>query len=34
MSQTDIPLPFQGAAINMITAGILSLAFLGFTGMN
>jgi electron transport complex protein RnfA len=34
MSQTDIPAPFQGAAINMITAGILSLAFLGFTGMN
>lgn len=34
MSQADIPASFQGAAINMITAGILSLAFLGFTGMN
>ena len=30
----DLPLPFQGAAINMITAGILSLAFMGFTGMD
>jgi TRAP-type C4-dicarboxylate transport system permease large subunit len=30
----DIPAPFKGAAINMITAGILSLAFLGFTGMS
>ncbi len=29
----DIPHPFRGAAIHMITAGILSLAFLGFTGM-
>jgi electron transport complex protein RnfA len=30
----DIPRPFQGAAINMISAGILSLAFMGFTGMD
>lgn len=29
----DIPVPFRGAAINMITAGLLSLAFMGFTGM-
>ena len=29
----NIPLPFRGASINMITAGILSLAFLGFTGL-
>ena len=29
----DIPAPFRGAAINMITAGILSLAFMGFTGL-
>lgn len=29
----DIPQPFQGAAINMISAGILSLAFMGFAGM-
>jgi electron transport complex protein RnfA len=30
----DIPLPFRGASIHMITAGILSLAFMGFTGMS
>ena len=30
----DIPIPFRGSAINMITAGILSLAFMGFTGMS
>jgi len=30
---SGIPRPFRGAAINMITAGILSLAFLGFTGI-
>ena len=29
----DIPMPFQGTAIHMINAGLLSLAFLGFTGM-
>lgn len=29
----DIPAPFKGSAIAMITAGILSLAFMGFTGM-
>ncbi len=30
----DVPAPFRGAAINMITAGLLSLGFLGFTGMD
>jgi H+/Na+-translocating ferredoxin:NAD+ oxidoreductase subunit A len=30
----QVPVPFQGAAINMITAGLLSLAFMGFTGMD
>ena len=29
----DVPLPFRGAAISMITAGLISLAFLGFTGL-
>ena len=29
----EIPAPFRGAAINMITAGIISLAFMGFTGL-
>jgi electron transport complex protein RnfA len=28
----DVPAPFKGNAIALITAGILSLAFLGFTG--
>lgn len=29
----DIPAPFQGAAIGMVTAGLMSLAFLGFAGL-
>ena len=29
----DVPLPFKGAAIGMVTAGLMSLAFLGFTGL-
>lgn len=29
----DVPKPFQGSAIGMITAGLMSLAFLGFTGL-
>ena len=29
----DVPLPFQGNAIALITAGIMSLAFMGFTGL-
>jgi len=28
----DVPVPFRGNAIGLITAGILSLAFLGFAG--
>ncbi|HIG41145.1 MAG: electron transport complex subunit RsxA [bacterium] len=34
LAHADVPMPFQGAAINMITAGILSLAFMGFAGMD
>lgn len=34
MVHADIPQVFAGSAINMITAGLLSLAFMGFTGMN
>jgi len=30
---SDVPLPFKGAAIGMITAGLMSLAFMGFTGL-
>ena len=29
----DIPTPFKGSAIGMITAGLMSLAFMGFTGL-
>jgi electron transport complex protein RnfA len=29
----NIPMAFRGTAINMISAGLLSLAFMGFTGM-
>lgn len=29
----DVPVPFKGAAIAMITAGLMSLAFMGFTGL-
>ena len=34
LAGADVPAPFQGAAIHMITAGLLSLAFMGFTGMD
>ncbi len=29
----DVPAPFRGAAVAMITAGFMSLAFMGFAGM-
>ncbi|TLX54679.1 electron transport complex subunit RsxA [Stutzerimonas nosocomialis] len=29
----DVPQAFQGAAIGMITAGLMSLAFMGFSGL-
>ncbi len=29
----DVPTPFQGAAIALITAGLMSLAFMGFAGL-
>ncbi len=29
----DVPLPFRGAAIAMITAAMMALAFMGFTGL-
>ncbi len=32
LQRADVPLPFRGASIAFVTAGILSLAFLGFTG--
>ncbi|WP_375177291.1 electron transport complex subunit RsxA [Marinobacter mobilis] len=30
---SDVPVAFRGAAIGMITAGLMALAFLGFTGL-
>ncbi|HBK85290.1 MAG TPA: electron transport complex subunit RsxA, partial [Firmicutes bacterium] len=30
---SDIPKPFQGFPIALITAGLLSIAFLGFQGL-
>lgn len=29
----DVPLPFRGPAIALITAGLMSLAFMGFSGL-
>ena len=29
----DVPAPFKGTSIAMITAGLMSLAFMGFTGL-
>src|SRR5210317_1066527 len=29
----DVPLPFKGAPIGLITAGLMALAFMGFTGL-
>ena len=29
----DVPVPFRGAAIALITAGLMSLAFMGFSGL-
>lgn len=33
LALTDVPAPFAGAPIALIVAGLLSLAFVGFTGM-
>ena len=33
ITAADVPLPFKGASIAMITAGLMSLAFMGFTGL-
>lgn len=30
---SDVPMPFQGAAIGLIATGIISLAFMGFSGL-
>jgi len=33
LAAADVPLPFKGTSIAMITAGLMSLAFMGFTGL-
>ncbi|NVJ66109.1 MAG: electron transport complex subunit RsxA [Gammaproteobacteria bacterium] len=33
LAAADVPLPFKGSAIAMITAGLMSLAFMGFSGL-
>lgn len=33
LAAADVPVPFKGSAIAMITAGLMSLAFMGFSGL-
>jgi len=33
LETSDVPLPFKGFPIALITASLLSIAFLGFTGL-
>ncbi|MGY0217621.1 electron transport complex subunit RsxA [Endozoicomonadaceae bacterium StTr2] len=33
IAAADVPLPFRGGAIAMVTAALMSLAFMGFTGL-
>lgn len=33
LDAADVPLPFRGTAIALMTAGMMSLAFMGFSGM-
>ena len=33
LAAADIPIPFQGISIILITLGIMSMAFMGFTGL-
>ncbi len=33
LAYADVPTPFKGSAVAMITAGLMSLAFLGFAGL-
>lgn len=33
MEAADVPIPFRGSAIAMVTAGLMSLAFMGFAGL-
>jgi len=33
LAVSDVPQPFKGSAIGMVTAGLMSLAFMGFAGL-
>ncbi len=33
LAVADVPTPFRGAALGMVTAGLISLAFMGFAGL-
>lgn len=33
IAAADVPVPFQGSSIALLTAGIMSLAFMGFSGL-
>jgi len=33
LQSADVPAPFRGNAIALITAGIISMAFMGFSGL-
>ena len=33
LAAADVPTPFRGISIAMITAGLMSLAFMGFAGL-
>jgi len=33
LESADVPTPFRGSAIAMITAGLMSIAFMGFSGL-
>lgn len=33
LATADVPAPFRGASIGLVTAGLMSLAFMGFSGL-
>jgi electron transport complex protein RnfA len=33
IAAADVPKPFRGAAIALVTAGLMSMAFMGFSGL-
>ena len=33
IAAADVPAPFQGASIGLVTAGLMALAFMGFSGL-